>query len=339
MGWRGALRAIAAAERAAARERVRVQRLNERLAVERAKLDALNLAALEVQEFEDRLTRLTSVHRECSDAWDWESHALAAPPVHPKPSVRQTSAAQHRLDHYTPSWVDKLLRRVDRRRAELAKGLSAARTADDLETTRLEQEFTERHAEWAELRDLASRILSGDPLAFRDAADELSPLREIGELGSRIELSFRRGGVSKVKLHVNSESVIPTEVKSLLQSGKLSIKRMPSVRFHELYQDYVSGATLRIARELMALLPVHTVHVTAVAKMLNSASGHQEDTVILSVMMPRDTLMTLNFSALDASDALRNFRHTMDFKKSRGFAAVAPLLIEPVPTDQAGWSD
>ena len=40
---------------------------------------------------------------------------------------------------------------------------------------------------------------------------------------------------------------------------------MPKGRFHEIYQDYLCGCLLRVAREVFALFPVDTVLVTAVS--------------------------------------------------------------------------
>lgn len=59
--------------------------------------------------------------------------------------------------------------------------------------------------------------------------------------------------------------------------------------------------------------------------------------VILSVEIPRSTLETLNFSALDPSDALLNSRHAMDFKKTKGFGPVSPLSIKQEPASVEEW--
>ena len=133
-------------------------------------------------------------------------------------------------------------------------------------------------------------------------------------------------------LHVQGEDVVPAEVRSLLKSGKLSVKKMAQGQYYELYQDYVAGGALRIARELFAILPVRSATVQVHSRMLNSATGYIEDHTILSALIPRATLETLNFNALDPSDALKNFRHHVDFKRTRGFLPVLPLNVEEQPT-------
>ncbi|MFZ5616000.1 MAG: hypothetical protein ACOZAA_01580 [Pseudomonadota bacterium] len=58
---------------------------------------------------------------------------------------------------------------------------------------------------------------------------------------------------------------------------------------------------------------------------------------ILSVQFARDMFKRLNLEAVDPSDAMRNFRHVMDFKKTKGFAPIAPL--EPAAGDPPSKHD
>jgi hypothetical protein len=326
MGWRGALRAAAAAQRAAERDALRRHRQYQRMAKEQAKLEAFHAAASEVEQYENLIERITSVHRDCGTSWRWLSVAKALPPCEPKVTLERELAAQRALEAYSPNWFDKLLRLGERKRMRLAAAVEAGRDADAASNDAARAEYEAALTDWSEMRDLAERILAGDPTAFHDAVEELSPLHELSDLGSRLEFDFRQDSCAAT-LFVNSESVIPAESKSLLQSGKLSVKKLPPARFYELYQDYVVGAALRIAREMCALLPIETILVTAKATMLDTATGHMKDQPILSVMIPRKTLNGLNFETLDPSDGLRNFNHRMDFKKTKGFAPIVPLTL------------
>jgi hypothetical protein len=326
MGWRGAIRSIAAAQRAAERQAVRRHREHVRMAKQDAKLEALRQAAFDVEQYENLIDRITSVHRDSAAAWHWNDIANAPKPIAPQPTTGHETSAQQALRRYEPSWIDKLFRRAESKRAALAADVVAARQRDAENNAEAERAHADQVADWAELRDLALRILAMDVTAFRDATNALSPFAELSELGSRIEFTFREDGVATASLFVNGESVIPGDVKTLLQSGKLSVKRMPQGRFYELYQDYVAGATLRIARELFALLPLHTVYVTAIGSILDASSGHVQDQAILSVMIPRESLMRLRFDTVDASESLRNFIHRMDFRKAKGFLPVEPLV-------------
>ena len=89
-----------------------------------------------------------------------------------------------------------------------------------------------------------------------------------------------------------------------------------------MYQDYVCGCALRVAREIFALLPSMMVIVTTTSDVLNTSTGHLEVQPVLSVAMPRVTLEGLNFDSLDPSDSLNNFVHNMRFLKTKGFRVV-----------------
>ncbi len=137
------------------------------------------------------------------------------------------------------------------------------------------------------------------------------------------------------ELSVNGRGAIPAEMKSLTASGKLSVKAMPKGRFHEVYQDYVCGCVLRAAREVLALLPVDAVIVTAAVSEVHTVTGGEVQIPVLSVSMPRAAVEQLDFARLDPSDSMENFTHRGDVmasRKSAEFVAVVPLQ----PTDIVG---
>ena len=109
---------------------------------------------------------------------------------------------------------------------------------------------------------------------------------------------------------------------------------MPKGRYYELYQDYVCGSSLLVANTVLGILPIPELIVTAKSEMLNTATGHIEESPILSMFVPRETVARLNLGSVDASDAMSNFAHNMKFLKTKGFQA-----IEPVSPPNSGSSD
>jgi hypothetical protein len=322
MGWRGTIRAIGAAQRRMEREAVRKQRELDRTRKAHAELQELEQAAYEVDRFQTHVQVLRSIHKDCGPVLDWAAFRDAAAPVAPARHANRENAARRALEAFEPGWLDRLLGRTERKRAALEETVNSAKREDDAEHARALAEHREREDDWAESRTLAVRVLGGDPQAYVEVIDELSPFAEITGLGSAVQFRVHDPVTVEAVLQVNSEEVIPLETRSLLQSGKLSVKKMPQGQFLELYQDYVCACVLRVSSELMALLPVQMVIVTAVGEVLDPATGHLEARPIVSAAIPRRTLERLNFDQLDPSDSLRNFAHRMDFKKSRGFTPV-----------------
>lgn len=182
----------------------------------------------------------------------------------------------------------------------------------DLATAQWQTEYDS----WGEESGLAKGILANSAQAKIDALKLLNPFAEISHLGTSIRFSIGDSGIVHAALSVHGTTVIPSEVKSLLQSGKLSSKKMSAGKFNELLQDYVCSCALRVGRELLAALPDDLVIVTAQDDMLNSATGHMEERPVLSVAFARDTLGRLNLDEIDPSDAMKNSLTTWHSKRS-----------------------
>ena len=290
------------------------------------KAEARDRAAYEVALFENRLELLVSVHKECSDPWDWESLKNADPPPEPKPSTVNERAARAALEAYSPGMADRLLGRESRKREALASAVEAAKKQDEDDARKARAEYEKDLEEWKKMREIAEGVLEAKLSAYEAAIREADPFSEISLLGSKVTIRGEDTRRMEVEVRVNGEDVVPAQSKSLLKNGQLSVKEMPKGKFYELYQDHVCSVAIRAAREMLALLPIETVFFHATADLLNTSTGHLEEQTILSVAMPRATVERLNFDTIDCSDAMKNFVHRTDFKKTRGFAAVERMV-------------
>ena len=325
MGWRGTIRSLRAAARAAEQDARRRQREMEREEREYEKMLELEHAAHEVDVFENYIERITSIHKEYNDPIDWEQWTRAPEPPEPQRLNTEEQEALEKKASYKPGFFDWLLRRETQVLQSLDEEIELARKDDEIAYSVSLREFRETHEDWQHSRDLALRILSGDLQAYRDAVEKLHSFQDIDDLGSSVFFEFEDPRLLCTVVKVRGEDVVPRESKSLLKSGKLSVKRMPIGRFYEIYQDYVCGAALRVAGEVFALLPVEAVLITSVDDLLNTQTGHLEEQAILSVAIPRSTFEGLNLQLIDPSDAMNNFLHRMNFKKMKGFCPVEPI--------------
>jgi len=324
MGWKGTVRSINSAMRQMEREAQRRQRELERQLKQARKEEEKAHAALEVEAFENRISLLTSVHAECSQPIEWQAMADAQPPVEPSRSDSKERKAQHLLDTFAPSVWDKVMKQQDKKLARLKRSVELAEKEDEEAYHRAQQRHLKEYSDWKETRDLARRVVGQEAAGFLEALEKLDPFTDISELGSRMSFDLS-DGLMHATLHVHAQQVIPKESKSLLKSGKLSVKEMPKTKYYAVHQDYVCSCALRVAGELLAILPIDAVLVTAVDSMLNSSTGLIEDQAILSLAVPRATLERLNLEAVDPSDCMENFVHNMDFKKTKGFGPVGPV--------------
>jgi hypothetical protein len=311
------MRSIETAQRREQREAQRRFRELERQAKDHEKLTAVALAHLAVKTFENQLEVLLSVHKEQGRVWDWTG-IVASLPV-PRP--------QRRSYHEQKATQSAAVMSAPQREGSQA-WLDQARLQDDQDFQHATQVYCEQIAQLENLKSLARRIRAGEHKAYTEALVELNPFAEIFGLGSAIRFTVHTAKLAECVLKVNGRQAIPSDVKTLTSSGKLSVKAMPKGRFHEIYQDYICGCVLRVAREIFALLPLDSILVTAAADSFDPLSGQTTEQPVLSVFMTRAVVDQLEFDQLEASDAIDQFRHRGDFKASRKsemFQPITPL--------------
>lgn len=308
-----------------ARQERAARRLAKELARQRkeqAKRDELAQARFEVEEYESRIEQLLSLHKEVGPTWQWRKVACTLAPLPARKSDRNEQWVRQ-------NFAVKL--------AEEQKGfeaaLEAAQKADE-EAERIScQAHAKKMGEWETLTDLARRMCVRDSAAYQVAMEELSPLAELAELGSEMQFRVHSPSLVECVLSTNGPAVVPNETKTLTGTGKLSVKNTPRGRYHELYQDYVCGAVLRVMREIFALLPVDHVLVTAVAEVFDSGTGETSEQPVLSVVASREDLAPMRWDLVDPSDAVDRLTHRGDFKASRksgAFLPIEPLRAEAV---------
>jgi hypothetical protein len=322
MGWKATVRAMEAAARRQQREEQKRQKELERRAKEQAKLSAIEQARLEVETHENQIEVLLSVHRQQGEAWDWLEVVASLPPVKPRKNGYHELRARQWLElPHAPEDASVMLGRT--------------RLQDEEEYQSALRRYSAEQTDWEKMTRLARRVLNGEGKGYLDALVELNPFEEIANLGSSLHFTVHSPALLECRLKVNGRQAIPSEIKSLTSTGKVSVKPMPKGRFHEVYEDYVCACVLRVVREILALLPVETVLITASADELDPRTGHVVEQPVLSAAIPRADISRLNFERLDPSEAVDNFLHRGDFKASRKsgtFEPVKPLTPADLPT-------
>lgn len=327
MGWKGTLRSINAAAKRADRHAKRRQRelLKNQIAYE--KMQELEKAAYEVDVFENYIDVIQSIHKDCGDSVDWLKISTSQEPAKPLIISDNERQAIARLNSFAPSFIDKLFGKVTSKRQKLEKEVSIAKVKDtQINSTNLSQ-WNIDVEEWKERVSLARRLLNGDISAKIDIIKKLNPFSEIDHLGSGVKFTIQENGLLIVTINVHGANIIPKEQKTLLKSGRLSIKSMPVSRFNEIYQDYVCSVVLRVANEIFSILPDDKLIINAEDHLLNKSTGHLEPQSLLSVYITRDGVSRLNMEYIDPSDAMNNFIHNVNFKKTKGFEPVNEVKV------------
>lgn len=184
---------------------------------------------------------------------------------------------------------------------------------------------TEATPESKYLKDLAEGVLRGDDESYLTVIAKMDPFNDLTEFGSDFEVGITTDDFLGVTFNVHIDDVVPTEVTTILKTGKESVKPMTKTMRSALIRDYVTSTSFRVARDLFALLPIDRVVINAEETMVNPATGHSEEMTLLSVIFPRESFQQLNFKGIVPYEALANFEHAIDFKATKGLLPVLPL--------------
>ena len=177
-----------------------------------------------------------------------------------------------------------------------------------------------------ELQPFAQSVLAGDIDAYFRVIEQVGPFDDLLEYGSCFEVGTDDPSMLEIEFQVKSDEIVPTQYPDMKASGELVMKDFTKSAYYELVQDYVSSTMLRVARDTFALLPVQKVIIHAVDKVLNPATGNDEEVTIASVKIKRDALAVLNFERIDPSDCLESFESNVKFRKTAGYAPVDRVL-------------
>lgn len=299
----------------AQKKKEELQKQKEALAQQKA--DEAKQNQLRVEEYENYLDLIRSVHKECEEPVDWKALSEAPPPFEKgKPGPNEQAAASKNAAQ-KPGFMSKLFGGAEKQQKEQEQSLTEAKKLDE-----------EAYAEWEESRAFAARILKGDTDAYLEAVEAYNPFEDFADYGSDLEFGTEHPEIMEIEFRVKSEEVVPAKALSLTSTGKLSEKDMTKTQYFDIMQDYVCSAAIRLARELFSVLPVDYVMVHAVDGVLDTSTGNDEEYTLLSVLFTREGFASSNFDRIDPSDFLERFEHNMNFAKTTGFHPVPRLAYE-----------
>lgn len=312
---RGMVRTMRAMDRAA--KQAERQRIARQKALHReAMLDASAQAAAEYEEIVDALT---GAHRVSFGKRDWLTTATATREREPARGDAEEQLARDRLEVYEPNWLDRALRRGDRKRQKLADDINLGRIRDDAKHAEAVGAAAARNAQIT----AAQKVVGRDPDATVAALEEFSNLGSLPFSVEGIDTMFIDGRVIAVVDGLDLEDM-PDETVTLLKSGKASFKVLPSGKRLEMHRDAICSAAVRVAIEFLATLPLDEVEVLMLTDLLDKGTGHIDGSPVLYVRVAEQALRTVNLGRADASALVERLGAHMTWSKRDGFREIDP---------------
>lgn len=325
--FKGAVRSYTATLKRMERDQQRRAREAAKRYKELQKQEEIANAAQAVSDYNNYIETIQSLHKNCTESVNWEEVKSSTPPEKPVKLAEEENKAVLKRKDYTPSFFDKLFKSVDKKIKRLDSNIEQAKLKDTKRYELDKVNYQDELNDWNEIQTIAKGIDENKDQSYIDAIKYFNPFADLSELGSNLYFNVTNNIVD-VDLKINGDDVIPNYELKQTSTGKLSKKNISKTKFNELYQDHICSSCMRVAREIFAYLPVDYARVNAIAKVLNSSTGHLEEQPILSVIFTENTIKQLNLETIDPSDSLINFVHNMKFSKTNGFNVVDKVELK-----------
>ena len=156
---------------------------------------------------------------------------------------------------------------------------------------------------WHYCHERAYQVLNGDIDTYLEVIRDVNPLDDLLDYGFGFECGTDHSNMMVVEFTVKEDEILPHR------------NNMLKTKYHDLLQDYICSCTIRVARDIFALLPVSFVIVHAVF----------DNHTVLSVKFDRRVFLKMKFQGADASDLLRKFKNNMIFNRESGFSPVQQI--------------
>lgn len=162
---------------------------------------------------------------------------------------------------------------------------------------------------------------------------EDSPVEVLHKIGLEKEMEFIEKlhcsldseGCVNIDITINPESVVPKEYITLTPTGKLSRREYSKTDYFNIVSQFTAAITLRTGRNVFHLVSPDELRLHVHEMKISNVSGLKSEELILSVLLDKETFHQNNFEDIQPFEALTQFRHEVDFLKTKGFKEVSRL--------------
>lgn len=141
---------------------------------------------------------------------------------------------------------------------------------------------------WKFFKSLAKKILRGDIEAYLDVIEYAKPLADLLDFGGEFEFGTDSASVMEIEFRVKTEDILGDNYSE------------------DLFCDYICATCIRVARDIMSLLPVGIVLIHAM----------RDNQTILSVLFNRNEIGKVNYLN-SPQKIIQRFRHNMNISEKR----------------------
>jgi hypothetical protein len=140
---------------------------------------------------------------------------------------------------------------------------------------------------WRYLKGISRKVLSGDIDTYLNAIEKMRPVDDLLDYGSDFEFGTDNAKIMEVEFRINADNMLP------------DVKQIGKEEYEMLFDEYVQSCSIRVARDVFALLPVKYVIVYA----------KDGDDTVLKVKFDKDEMQKINFKEAGIGEIIERFRY------------------------------
>ncbi len=138
---------------------------------------------------------------------------------------------------------------------------------------------------WSFLKSISRKVLSGDIDAYLETIEKMRPVDDLLDYGSDFEFGTDNSNSMEVEFRINAYNMLP------------DANVVGAETYEQIFKEYVCASSIRVARDLFALLPVKYVIVYA----------KKEDEVVLQARFDKNEVQKINFKEESSVKIIERF--------------------------------
>ena len=138
---------------------------------------------------------------------------------------------------------------------------------------------------WKFLKSISRKVLSGDIDAYLETIEKMRPVDDLLDYGSDFEFGTDNPNSMEVEFRINAHNMLP-------DSNVVGVESC-----EQIFKEYVCASSIRVARDIFALLPVKYVVVYA----------KREDQIILQAKFDKNEVEKIDFREECPVDIIEKF--------------------------------
>lgn len=154
-----------------------------------------------------------------------------------------------------------------------------------LVSTSAEDVFMESES-WGFLKSISRRVLSGDIDAYLETIEKMRPVDDLLDYGSDFEFGTDNPNSMEVEFRINAHNMLP-------DANIVGVET-----YQRIFKEYVCASSIRVARDLFALLPVKYVIVYA----------KNESEIVLKAKFDRNEVQRIDFKNESGAYIIEKFK-------------------------------